>query len=84
MALAEAMARGLPAVTTDVGANKDMLEDKGGKVVKVSDIDAMQNAINDCSPKEVREQMSSWSITKVKTHYLTQKVMELFEEIYKN
>lgn len=84
MALAEAMARGLPTVTTDVGANKDMLEDKGGKVVKVGDIDAMQRAINECLPLEVRAQMSSWSIRKVKDFYLTPEVMKNFTEIYKN
>lgn len=83
MALAEAMSRGLPTVTTDVGANKDMIEYKGGVIVSVGDVDAMQNAINSIMEKNVREQMSKWSVQKVRDCYLTQTVMKSFAEIYK-
>ena len=83
MALAEAMSRGLPTVTTDVGANKDMIEYKGGVIVSVGDVDAMQNAINSIIEKNVREQMSKWSVQKVRDCYLTQRVMKSFAEIYK-
>ena len=38
--LAEAMARGLPVITTKVGANVDMLEDRGGVYVPVGNGDA--------------------------------------------
>lgn len=84
MALAEAMSRGLPAVATDVGANKDMLEGKGGFVVKVGDVDGMQNAINELFDKSIRTEMSTWSVQKVRSFYLTELVMKSFAEIYKN
>ena len=47
MALAEAMARGLPSVATDVGANLDMLENKGGLVVEKGDVDAMTSSMKE-------------------------------------
>ena len=75
IALAEAMARGLPAVATDVGANYDMIENKGGVVVSVGDIDAMRSAINQLIDPDVRSRMSQWNIEKVRSKYLTTNVM---------
>ena len=84
MALAEAMSRGLPAVATDVGANKDMLEDNGGVVVNVRDIDAMEKAITSISDGRSRYEMSCWSLKKVRDLYETNEVMKLFTKIYKD
>ena len=83
MALAEAMSRGLPAVTTDVGANRDMIEEKGGIVTAVGDVDAMEAAISSLADKHIRAQMSKWSVSKVREFYLTRSVMNEFAEIYK-
>ncbi len=82
MALAEAMARGLPAVATDVGANLDMLENKGGFVVDKEDVDAMEKSILNLMDSSTRSQMSKWSINKVANNYTTNNVMEVLLEQY--
>lgn len=45
------MARGLPVITTDVGANKDMIEDNGGVIVPINDPNAIDVAIERLSDK---------------------------------
>lgn len=82
IALTEAMARGLPTVTTNVGANADMLEDQGGVVVSVGDVDAMEKALNEMQPKAVREKMSAWALDKVKNTYTSDAVLALLSKIY--
>ena len=82
LALAEAMARGLPSITTDVGANADMIEDKGGIICSVGDVDAMNSALDTLSAPEIRRDMSRWCIEKVDTLYRTDKVMASFIEYY--
>lgn len=77
MALAETMARGLPAIATDVGANLDMLENKGGFVVDVCDINAMEQCILKLMDPTLRNQMSKWSVNKVLNNYTTNNVMEV-------
>ena len=56
--LAEAMARGLPVITTKVGANVDMLEDQGGVFVPVGNGEAVVEAINYLEAPKVRQVMS--------------------------
>lgn len=82
LSLTEAMATGLPAVATDVGANRDMLEGKGGIIIPVKDSRAIVQAIKDLASSNVREEMSKWSIQKVKKTYLTKTVMEKIMHIY--
>lgn len=82
IALVEAMASGLPVITTDVGANKDMIEDKGGVLVPVQSAEAISDAIRKISDSGVRQAMSSWNIEKVKTQYLQDQVLALLSEIY--
>lgn len=82
IALAESMARGVPSIATDVGANADMLEKFGGVIVPVGDVDAMQRAFEELAAADIREQMSNWCLEKVRTQYVTSKVMELFCEEY--
>lgn len=84
IALAESMARGLPVVATDVGAAEDMLENKGGFVVKPKDVDGLKKALADISPYECRKQMSDWNIEKVKNSYACQKVLEQMLQEYKS
>lgn len=82
MALAESMARGVPSIATDVGANADMIETMGGIIVPVGDVDGMQRAFEAIAVADVRMQMSHWCLEKVRTQYVTSRVMELFCEEY--
>ena len=81
-ALLEAMARGLPIIATDVGAALDMIENRGGKVVPVHDIGAMQSALNDMQKAETRKAMSEWNINKVKQCYEYNQVIEKLFHVY--
>lgn len=84
LALLEAMARGLPVITTDVGANKDMIEDNGGVIVPVNDSDAIDVAIQQMSDKNLREQMSNFNVAKVERNYTIDIVMQRLTDIYKS
>lgn len=81
IALLEAMARGLPAIATDVGANREMLEDKGGIIV-----DCISNEAIDLSKiieVNKREEMSAWAIQTVKSKYTHTAVFGSIEQDYK-
>ena len=82
LALAEAMARGLPAVATDVGANAEMLEEQGGIVVAVGDVPAMKAAVMQLDDSNIREKMSLWNLKKVKEQYGTKQVMRMLIRSY--
>lgn len=73
MALMEAMARGLPCVATDVGANADML-DGCGIIVEKHDVDAMAAAVRAWEDPVVRREKSRKCVEKVKEHYTDQNV----------
>ncbi len=81
VALLEAMAKGLPCVATDVGANAEMLIE-GGEVVDVHDVDGMVRGIESMENKAVRQKMSEANIKKVQTCYEHNKVMEQLIRIY--
>lgn len=83
LSLAEAMSRGLPVITTDVGANVDMHENVGGKTISVGNVSEIEEAIEKIEEKKIRSMMSEWNIAKVKNNYTTAKVLELFYSIYK-
>ena len=80
--LAEAMARGLPTVVSDVGANRDMVEDRGGIVIPAGDKDAVVEALKQIEAPKLREEMSLWNIAKVKSNYLIENVMQTLMDIY--
>lgn len=84
LALAEAMARGLPTVATDVGANAEMLKDQGGIVVAVGDVQAMKDAVMQLDDSSIREKMSLWNLKKVKEQYGTKQVMRMLIQAYEN
>mgnify|MGYP004452406431 CR=1 FL=1 len=81
-ALLEAMACGLPIITTDVGAAMDMIENQGGVVVPVHNVSAMQCALDDMQKAEIRKDMSEWNISKVKRCYEYNRVLESLFRIY--
>lgn len=82
-ALLEAMARGLPVITTDVGANMDMLEGRGGLIVPIGDVDQLAAAIETIMPQQAREEMSLWNIRKVSRNYTIDTIMKELMCIYK-
>ena len=83
VALAEAMARGVPSVVTNVGANEDMLHDGAGIVTSVGDVDAMEKSIRELSSIEKRREMSQNAIEKVGNNYVSSIVIKKLTEIYK-
>lgn len=82
VSLLEAMACGLPIVASSVGANADMIEDKGGVVVPPGDSNAIVYAIRSIGNVEIRKQMSKWNVQKVRKAYLQKVIMNKFQSIY--
>lgn len=82
-ALLEAMAIGLPIISTPVGAIPDMLENEGGVYCQVNNekqyIDQIKKLIYD---KEKRGKMSEWNKQKVRKAYLQNKVINDIFKIY--
>lgn len=75
-ALLEAMARGLPIITTNVGANMDMIENKGGLIVSPKSTEQLVDALKKVESKDLREKMSVWNICKVKNTYTANAVLD--------
>lgn len=82
LALTEAMARGLPSVATDVGANADMLSDGCGIITAVGDVNAMVAAVEDLADAETRREMSRRAVKKVREQYATDIILEEFKTYY--
>lgn len=82
VALAEAMARGVPSVVTNVGANEEMLSDGCGIVVDVGDTDAMEKAIKELSSIGKRQKMSNNAIEKIRNNYVSSLVVNKFSQMY--
>ena len=83
LALAESMARGVPAIVTDVGANSNMIEEYGGVIVSVGDTEAMTAAIKKMQDSLLRQEMSNWCINKVRENYTVNQVMSAIMQLYK-
>ena len=82
IALLEAMARGLPCIATDVGANQEMLENMGGVVIPVGDINSAVKALESICDVNVRKEMSAWNLNKVMSSYTIDVVINQFSKIY--
>ena len=83
LSLLEAMACGLPCIATDVGANRDMLEEKGGIIVPVKNVDAIIDAFEKLEDNNIRKDISNWNIEKVKNNYTRTSVLDEIMDIYK-
>ena len=83
LALAESMARGVPAIATDVGANFNMIETHGGIIVSVGDTKAMIDAVTKMQNPILRQEMSNWCINKVGKSYTVNQVMSTIMQLYK-
>lgn len=81
-ALLEAMAMGVPVITTNVGANADMIESYGGILVRSKNIEDIICAISKLGDKEYREKLSAWNVDKVKENYSINSVMKKLLSIY--
>lgn len=78
----EAMAIGLPIVSTCVGAIGDMLEDKGGIYIPVNDKCQTIEAIKQIENADIRKVMSVFNQQKVEKYYTVDNVMNKLFEIY--
>lgn len=78
----ESMAAGLPVIATDVGANRDMIEDKGGIIVDLHNSRQIAEALIKMDSPTERSSMSEWNIKKAKMVYTSSKVIELLENQY--
>lgn len=81
VALLEAMSAGLPVIATDVGANKDMVENLGGIIIPARNAQVIAEALKELQSFSVRSEMSNWNRQKVQNHYLVDDVMERILEL---
>lgn len=82
-ALAEAMYAGLPVIATEVGANKDMIEDKGGIIVPAKNAQSIIDAFEVVKDSTFRQNCCNFNKNKVSKNYTIDKVMESLLEIYR-
>ena len=83
-ALVEAMARGLPCITTDWAANADMIEnEKGGFIVPIKDVESVIQAVNRIRSYDVRKQFSEFNINKVSRDYSERSIVDKYVDYYK-
>ena len=82
LALTEAMARALPAVATNVGANADMLDGGCGIITAVGDVCAMEKALEELRSPQIRKEMSDNAVRKVKEQYVADNIVESFKKYY--
>lgn len=80
--LMESMARGVPAIATNVGANMDMLNDGRGIIVQQGDIAGMESAIYMLQDINIRKKMSRKSVEKVRNEYGMDIVMARLKSMY--
>lgn len=74
MALMEAMARGLPAIATDTGANGEMLADNCGIIVNCHDVEAMAEALHKLDDPLLRCDMANNALRCIKDSYTEKNV----------
>lgn len=83
-ALCEAMAAGLPCIVSNWAANADMIEDKGGFVVPIHDVEATVASLENMRSHEIRQQQSRFNISKVKRCYMESNVLDQYVDVYES
>ena len=78
----EAMASSLPIIATDVGSNKDMIEDKGGIIIQPKNSKEIIRAIEEMKKEEKRRSCSKWNYQKVIEQYSVDSVMSCIKQLY--
>ena len=78
----EAMACALPIISTPVGSVPDMIGNEGGVLVELKSGDAIAEAVEKIRDKEIRLNMASYNLEKVKKEYLSKTVLNRLLEIY--
>lgn len=85
IAILEAMARGLPIITTPVGANEEMIGKEGGSLVEVGDVTGLCAALDSLKCPALRSSMSRYNLQKVKDNYVTNivgmQLLSLYESL---
>jgi glycosyltransferase involved in cell wall biosynthesis len=83
--LLEAMANGLPCIVTDWAANREMVEDCGGIVVSVKDVEEAVEALRLLDQnKNLRQKQSIWNIDKVSKCYTSKIVTDMYVDAYES
>lgn len=82
LSLMESMARGVPAIATDVGANADMMRDGCGVVVPAGDTDALLQALFSLMNENKRRNISKNAVDRVQSEYSVNMVLRRLEKIY--
>ena len=85
--LVEAMMMGLPIIATNVGANQDMIEEKGGILFNIEQLETnidycIKEIVAYISDSERLNKSSIFNIEKVKTCYTINKIMPLLLDLY--
>jgi glycosyltransferase involved in cell wall biosynthesis len=83
ISLLEAMANGLPIITTCVGGNADMIESSGGIIVPVANINSICSAIDQLRDYNLRIKISNWNLVKVRENYSLSVVINILYGEYK-
>lgn len=82
LSLLESMARGVPAIATDVGANADMLNNDRGIVIPQGNIEEMEAAILLLEDSEKRRTISENAMKWVRTQCVTDVVLTELKQMY--
>lgn len=80
--LAEAMAFGIPCIATDWAANSDMIENKGGTIISVDNINASVEAVRLELDYKKRKEQSKFNVEKVKCFYASNIVLDKYVDCY--
>lgn len=85
ISLLEAMARGIPVLVSNVGANADMVEDCGCIVVEPKNVNSAVSGFDAVKklPVEKYNKISNAELRKVKQCYTTNSVLEILMNLYR-